>query len=110
MGKEEMRKEQELKAKLQREQEEEKRKKKEEQLRQQQEKEAQKKIPHWEMFRKEADKYSQFDSEGLPTHDSEGNPLPKSQTKKLQKLHSQQKKKYEDYLKTLSTTDISNGS
>lgn len=95
-----MKKEKELKEGLEKEKEAEKQRKKLEQLKLQEEKEAQKKIPHFEMFKRETDKYSQFNDQGLPTHDTEGNLLPKSQVKKLEKLYQQQKKKYEDYLKT----------
>ncbi len=97
-----MQKEKELKERLEKEKEAEKLKKKQEQLKLQQEKEAQMKIPHFEMFRHETDKFSQFNDEGFPTHDIEGNPLAKSQVKKLEKLYQQQKKKYEQYLKSAS--------
>ncbi|KAJ6219265.1 hypothetical protein RDWZM_005077 [Blomia tropicalis] len=54
-----------------------------------------------ELFRKELDKYSQFDDNGLPTHDHEGKELSKSAAKKVAKLYQIQEKKYNDYLKQL---------
>ncbi|CAH8855126.1 unnamed protein product [Trichobilharzia szidati] len=55
-------------------------------------------IPPWEMFLSEVDKYSKFDSKGLPTHDASGNELSKSAVKKLQKLYTAQEKRYNTYL------------
>lgn len=106
VGKEAMQKERELKERLEKDKEAEKQRKKLEQLKLQQEKEAQRKIPHFEMFKHETDKYSQFNSEGFPTHDAQGNPLPKSQAKKLEKLYQQQKKKYEDFLKSIQSNGV----
>lgn len=105
MGKEAIVKEREQKERLEKEKEAEKQRKKLEQLKLQQEKEAQKRIPHFEMFRHETDKYSQFNEEGFPTHDVAGNPLAKSQVKKLEKLYQQQKKRYEEYLKTANSAN-----
>ncbi|ODM96238.1 Cysteine--tRNA ligase, cytoplasmic [Orchesella cincta] len=105
VGKEVMMKEKEMKERLEKEKEAEKQRKKLEQLKLQQEKDAQKRIPHFEMFKHETDKYSQFNEEGFPTHDAQGNPLAKSQVKKLEKLYQQQKKKYEDYLKSTSAAN-----
>ncbi|XP_066998786.2 cysteine--tRNA ligase, cytoplasmic [Anabrus simplex] len=68
--------------------------------------EAQKKIKPEEMFRKETDKYSQFDEKGIPTHDAEGKELSKGQIKKLQKLHQAQEKKYGEYLLSLQQNGV----
>lgn len=62
-------------------------------------KEAKAKVPPSEMFRSETDKYSQFDENGIPTHDNNGEALSASQVKKLKKLHTQQDKLYQKYLK-----------
>lgn len=61
-------------------------------------KDAQKRINPVDMFRKETDKYSAFDANGLPTHDTEGKEISKGQLKKLQKLQQAQEKKYNEYL------------
>ncbi|KAK9503324.1 hypothetical protein O3M35_011923 [Rhynocoris fuscipes] len=66
------------------------------------EKEAQKKIPASEMFLSMTDKYSAFDSQGIPTHDAQGKEISKGQLKKLQKLYQAQQKKYEEYLASIS--------
>jgi len=95
-----MMREKEQKEKLEKERAAEKQRKKEEQARAAAEKEALKKIPPGELFRRESDKYSQFNEIGLPTHDNLGNPITKSQLKKLEKMYAQQKKMYEDYLKS----------
>ncbi|XP_003703304.2 cysteine--tRNA ligase, cytoplasmic [Megachile rotundata] len=68
-------------------------------------KEAQRKIPPSEMFKLEKDKYSQFDSNGIPTHDICGKEISKGQMKKLQKLQQAQEKRYNEYL-----ASIQNGS
>jgi len=106
VGKEAMQKEKELREKQEQEKEIEKQRKKLELIKIQEEKDAQKKIPPWELFRREGelDKYSQFDTKGIPTHDKDGNPIPKSQVKKLQKLFLAQEKKYNDYLVSLGET------
>lgn len=62
--------------------------------------EAQKRIPPWELFRSETDKYSQFDEKGMPTLTKDGEEIPKAQQKKLQKLYQAQEKKYNEYLKS----------
>jgi len=59
---------------------------------------AKNKIPPWDMFRTETDKFSKFDDKGMPTHDSKGEEIAKAQLKKLQKLYAAQEKKYNDYL------------
>ncbi|KPM06744.1 cysteine-tRNA ligase, cytoplasmic-like protein [Sarcoptes scabiei] len=51
-----------------------------------------------EMFRAETDKYSRFDSQGIPTHDQNGEELTKSAIKKLLKRYQIQEKKYQSYL------------
>lgn len=56
------------------------------------------KISPQEMFKRQLELYSQFDSEGLPTHDASGAPLTKSQQKKLKKEQDKQKKLHESYL------------
>ncbi|XP_060897751.1 cysteine--tRNA ligase, cytoplasmic isoform X1 [Labrus mixtus] len=98
VDKETLLKEREEKKKM----EEEKKKKKEEAARKKQEQEmaklAKMKIPPCEMFRKEADKYSQFDETGFPTHDAEGKELSKGQAKKLRKLYEAQEKLHNEYL------------
>lgn len=58
------------------------------------------KINPVDMFRSQADKYSVFDENGLPTHDHEGKEISKGQQKKLAKLQQQQQVKYAEYLKT----------
>lgn len=60
------------------------------------EKDAQRKIHPKEMFLKMVDKFSAFDSEGLPTHDVDGKEISKGQLKKLQKLQQAQYKRYEE--------------
>jgi len=65
-------------------------------------KEAQKKIPPSELFRKDTDKYSEFDERGIPTKDAEGKDLAKSALKKVMKLYEAQEKKYKEYLKSQS--------
>lgn len=57
-------------------------------------KEAQDRIPPWELFKNETDKYSKFDDKGIPTHDAEGKELTKSALKKLTKQYDTQEKKY----------------
>ncbi|XP_072171919.1 cysteine--tRNA ligase, cytoplasmic-like [Diadema setosum] len=89
---------------LARQQAEEKRRKKEEakkkELEKQAAKEAQRRIPPQDMFRKETDKYSQFDDKGMPTHDKEGKELSNKQVKKLAKLYQAQEKLYNEYLQS----------
>lgn len=95
-------KEREMKLKLEEEKRKEKEMAKKAMLEIQAAKEAQKKIPPWEMFKGETDKYSEFDDKGFPTLDIEGKPLSKGQIKKLYKLFSSQEKKYNEYLKSLN--------
>ncbi|KAG6796989.1 cysteine--tRNA ligase, cytoplasmic [Apis mellifera caucasica] len=64
-------------------------------------KEAQRKIPPSEIFKLERDKYSRFDSNGLPTHDINGKEISKGQIKKLQKLQQAQEKRYNEYLASI---------
>lgn len=66
------------------------------------EKEELKKVPPSEMFLNMTEKFSAFDSEGIPTHDAEGNEISKGQLKKLQKLYQTQQKKYEEYMGSIS--------
>lgn len=63
--------------------------------------EGQKKIPPWELFKAETDKYSQWDEKGFPTLTAKGNELPKAQVKKLQKIYQTQEKLYNAYLQSL---------
>jgi len=94
-----MMREREIRAKLEEECRLQKEAKRLEQLKAQEEKEALKKIPPWEIFRREGEgKYSQYDDKGIPTHDAEGTPIPKTGLKKLQKIHATQEKKYNEYL------------
>ncbi|CAG0887603.1 unnamed protein product [Darwinula stevensoni] len=93
-------KEREQKKRLEEEKQAEKERKRLEKLALDEAKVAQRKIPPWEMFRGETDKYSQFDEKGIPTHDATGKELSKGQVKKLQKLHATQEKKYEEYVKS----------
>lgn len=65
-------------------------------------KEAQKKIPPFEMFKLEKNKYSQFDSNGIPTHYIDGTEISKGQMKKLQKLQQAQEKRYNEYLASIN--------
>lgn len=88
-----------LKERQQQMEEQEKKKRAKEEAKRKQEaekaaKEAKARIPPWEMFKGETDKYSQFDEQGVPTHDQSGKPLSNSQIKKLKKLHQQQQKLY----------------
>ncbi|CAH1394990.1 unnamed protein product [Nezara viridula] len=62
------------------------------------EKDAQRRIHPKEMFLKMVDKFSAFDSEGLPTHDIDGKEISKGQLKKLQKLQQAQYKKHEEFM------------
>ncbi|KAM9825824.1 cysteine--tRNA ligase, cytoplasmic-like isoform X1 [Syngnathus typhle] len=82
--------------------EEEKQKKKEEAARKKEEQEmaklAKMKIPPFEMFLADTDKYSKFDEMGFPTHDAEGKELSKGQEKKLRKLYENQQKIHKEYL------------
>ncbi|XP_030269288.1 cysteine--tRNA ligase, cytoplasmic isoform X1 [Sparus aurata] len=98
VDKETLLKEREEKTKI----EEEKKKKKEEAARKKQEQEMAKlekmKVSPCEMFRKETDKYSQFDETGFPTHDAEGKELSKGLAKKLRKLYEAQEKLHNEYL------------
>lgn len=55
-------------------------------------KEAKARIPPWEMFKHETDKYSKFDEQGVPTHDHTGEPLSGKLIKKLKKMYQQQEK------------------
>lgn len=57
-------------------------------------KEAKARIPPWEMFKHETDKYSKFDEQGVPTHDQTGEPLSGKLIKKLKKMYQQQDKLY----------------
>ncbi|KAF2905309.1 hypothetical protein ILUMI_00863 [Ignelater luminosus] len=102
VDKETLLKEKEAKKQAELEKLKEKEKKKAEQAAAQAAKEAQKKIPPTEMFKAETDKYSKFDSNGLPTHDAEGKELSKGLIKKLQKLQQAQEKKYQEYLASQS--------
>jgi cysteinyl-tRNA synthetase len=63
--------------------------------------EAQKKIPPWELFRAETDKYSQWDEKGFPTLTAKGEEVPKAQVKKLQKIYQAQEKLYNAYRQSL---------
>ncbi|XP_061178212.1 cysteine--tRNA ligase, cytoplasmic-like isoform X1 [Saccostrea echinata] len=79
-------------------QEELKRQEKEKRKQEMEAKLAQEKIPPWELFKKETDKYSQFDDKGIPTHDAEGKELSKGQIKKLAKLYEKQEKTYNKHM------------
>ncbi|XP_025084999.1 cysteine--tRNA ligase, cytoplasmic-like [Pomacea canaliculata] len=72
-------------------------------------KDAQRKIPPWELFLNEKDKYSKFDDKGIPTHDSEGAELKKSALKKLVKLYEAQEKKYKEYLAEKGEGKVASG-
>nr|CAI5849666.1 unnamed protein product [Callosobruchus analis] len=100
VDKETLLKEKEAKKKAEQEKAAEKEKKKAELAAAAAAKEAQKRIPPTEMFRKETDKYSKFDDDGLPTHDVDGKEISKGQIKKLQKLYEAQKKRYQEYLES----------
>ncbi|KAF3424794.1 hypothetical protein E2986_01068 [Frieseomelitta varia] len=65
-------------------------------------KEAQKKISPSEMFKLEKNKYSQFNSNGIPTHYIDGTEISKGQMKKLQKLQQAQEKRYNEYLASIN--------
>ncbi len=68
-------------------------------------KEAAKRIPPSEMFKKETEKYSKFDSKGIPTHDTKGDEIGKKPRKKLEKLYEIQEKKYNE----IKQKEVSNG-
>merc|ERR1712241_928807 len=59
---------------------------------------AKSKVPPWEMFKGDTDKYSKFDGKGMPTHDIKGEEIAKAQLKKLQKAYNTQEKKYNEYV------------
>jgi len=59
---------------------------------------AKNKVPPWEMFKGDTDKYSKFDDKGMPTHDIKGEEIAKAQLKKLQKAYNTQEKKYNEYV------------
>ncbi|XP_070577152.1 cysteine--tRNA ligase, cytoplasmic-like [Ptychodera flava] len=87
---------------LAKQQTDEKQKKKEEARKREEErlisKVAQQSIPPNDLFRKEIDKYSQFDDRGIPTHDASGQQLSNNQIKKLTKKYEQQEKIYNEFL------------
>jgi len=56
------------------------------------------KVPPSEMFLYQTDKYSKFDSDGIPTHDHTGKEISKSALKKLQRLHAEQVTRYSKYI------------
>ncbi|GMM28411.1 cysteine--tRNA ligase [Martiniozyma asiatica (nom. inval.)] len=62
------------------------------------------KLSHVDMFKTEQYKsqFSEWDEEGMPVKTAEGEEVSKSAKKKLAKLHAQQKKLHEEYLKSLS--------
>ncbi|XP_053995606.1 cysteine--tRNA ligase, cytoplasmic [Hylaeus anthracinus] len=101
VNKEELLKEKECKQKLELEKSLEKEKRKAEAAAAAAAKEEQRKIPPTEMFKLEKDKYSQFDSNGIPTHDVDGKEISKGQMKKLQKLQQAQQKRYNEYVTSL---------
>ncbi|CAK9804730.1 Cysteine--tRNA ligase, cytoplasmic [Anthophora plagiata] len=101
VNKEELLREKECKRKMELEKALEKEKRKVEAAEAAAAKEAQRKIPPAEMFKLEKDKYSQFDSNGLPTHDADGKEISKGQVKKLQKLQQAQEKRYKEYLTSI---------
>ncbi|KAL1505810.1 hypothetical protein ABEB36_005287 [Hypothenemus hampei] len=96
--KEQLLKEKEAKKQAEREKLLEKERKKAELAEAQAAKEALMKIPPNELFKREINKYSQFDDKGFPTHDAVGKEISKGQIKKLQKLYQAQEKKYAEYL------------
>lgn len=50
-------------------------------------------------------KFTQFDSNGIPTHDSEGKEVSKGLRKKLEKLFDGQKRLFEDAKKSVMNED-----
>ncbi|XP_076179076.1 cysteine--tRNA ligase, cytoplasmic isoform X2 [Ptiloglossa arizonensis] len=101
VNREELLKEKECKQKLEFEKSLEKEKRKMEAAAAAAAKEAQRKIPPSEMFKLETNKYSQFDSNGIPTHDIDGKEISKGQVKKLQKLQQVQEKRYNEYVTSM---------
>lgn len=101
VNREELLREKETKRKLELEKSLEKERKKVEAAAAAAAKEAQRRIPPSEMFKIEQDKYSRFDSNGLPTHDVGGKEISKGQTKKLQKLQQAQEKRYNEHLASI---------
>ncbi|CAG8805122.1 24719_t:CDS:10, partial [Cetraspora pellucida] len=64
-----------------------------------------------DMFKEEKDEdgkilYSAFDEQGIPTHDSNGEELSKNKIKKLKQKWDIQKKLNDEYLATISNSDI----
>ncbi|GAB5362949.1 hypothetical protein AAMO2058_000842200 [Amorphochlora amoebiformis] len=51
--------------------------------------------PPEQLFRRETDKYSKFDDQGLPTHDASGEEISKNARKKLAKIFKRHKEKYD---------------
>jgi cysteinyl-tRNA synthetase len=95
-------KEREQKMKAEEQKRIEKERKKREQAEAQAAKDAQRRIPPWELFTGETDKYSKFDDKGMPTHDLEGKEVSKGQLKKLAKLYQQQEKRYAEFVESNS--------
>lgn len=71
------------------------RSRKEEQAKQLAEKQAKMNLDPRDMFKGQADLYSRFDDDGIPTHDAAGEPLSKSGIKKLKKDWDKQKRLFE---------------
>ena len=81
----------------------EKERKKQELAAQQAAKDELKRIPASEFFRRETDKYRDFDEKGFPLTDAKGEPLSKKLTGKLQKLYQKQEKEHAEYLKSIES-------
>eukprot|EP00039_Didymoeca_costata_P009443 m.125010 g.125010 ORF g.125010 m.125010 type:complete len:859 (+) comp14484_c0_seq6:31-2607(+) len=62
-------------------------------------------IPPSEYFRKQTDKYSEFDEKGMPTKDEKGEPLSKKQVKTVAKKFADQEKAYQK-IKESSKGDV----
>ena len=62
-----------------------------------------KRLPASELFRRETDKYRDFDEKGFPLTDASGEPLSKKLIGKLTKLYQAQEKKHAEYLKSIET-------
>lgn len=56
------------------------------------------KIPPAQWFRRQTDKFSAWDDNGLPTHNKDGDPVTKSALKKIQKEMQVQHKRHDKYL------------
>jgi cysteinyl-tRNA synthetase len=55
-------------------------------------------VPPQELFRKQTDKFSQFDEQGIPTHNAQGDQITDSQKKKFRKQWQAQERKHREQM------------